>query len=45
MAKSIWLDPAIKQRLDQRAAQTGRTKAYYLCERGHRDDGAHPQGR
>ena len=32
MATSIRLDPAIEQRLDQLAAQTGRTKAYYLRE-------------
>lgn len=30
MATSIRLDPAIEQRLDHLAAQTGRTKAYYL---------------
>lgn len=32
MVTSIRLDPAIEQRLDQLAAQTGRTKAYYLRE-------------
>jgi RHH-type rel operon transcriptional repressor/antitoxin RelB len=32
MATSIRLDPAIEKRLDQLAAQTGRTKAYYLRE-------------
>lgn len=32
MATSIRLDPAIEQRLDRLAAQTGRTKAYYLRE-------------
>jgi RHH-type transcriptional regulator, rel operon repressor / antitoxin RelB len=32
MATSIRLEPAIEQRLDQLAAQTGRTKAYYLRE-------------
>ena len=32
MATSIRLDPAIEQRLDKLAAQTGRTKAYYLRE-------------
>ncbi len=32
MATSIRLDPAIAQRLDQLATQTGRTKAYYLRE-------------
>ena len=32
MATSIRLDPAIEQRLEQLAAQTGRTKAYYLRE-------------
>lgn len=32
MATSIRLDPAIEQRLDYLAAQTGRTKAYYLRE-------------
>ena len=32
MATSIRLDTAIEQRLDQLAAQTGRTKAYYLRE-------------
>ena len=32
MATSIRLDPAIEQRLDHLAAQTGRTKAYYLRE-------------
>lgn len=32
MATSIRLDPAVEQRLDQLAAQTGRTKAYYLRE-------------
>lgn len=30
MATSIRLDPATEQRLDRLAAQTGRTKAYYL---------------
>ncbi|NQW82130.1 MAG: ribbon-helix-helix protein, CopG family [Polaromonas sp.] len=32
MATSIRLDSAIEQRLDNLAAQTGRTKAYYLRE-------------
>jgi len=32
MATSIRLDPMIEQRLDNLAAQTGRTKAYYLRE-------------
>ena len=32
MATSIRLDPSIEQRLDHLAAQTGRTKAYYLRE-------------
>jgi RHH-type rel operon transcriptional repressor/antitoxin RelB len=32
MATSIRLDPATEQRLDKLAAQTGRTKAYYLRE-------------
>lgn len=32
MATSIRLDSAIEQRLDHLAAQTGRTKAYYLRE-------------
>jgi RHH-type rel operon transcriptional repressor/antitoxin RelB len=32
MAVSIRLDPAIEQRLDQLAAQTGRAKSYYLRE-------------
>jgi RHH-type rel operon transcriptional repressor/antitoxin RelB len=32
MATSIRLSPAIEQRLDQLAVQTGRTKAYYLRE-------------
>ncbi len=32
MATSIRLDPAIEQRLDYLAEQTGRTKAYYLRE-------------
>lgn len=32
MATSIRLDPEIEQRLDRLAAQTGRTKAYYLRE-------------
>ena len=32
MATSIRLDPTIEQRLDHLAAQTGRTKAYYLRE-------------
>ncbi len=32
MATSIRLDPSIEQRLDQLAASTGRTKAYYLRE-------------
>lgn len=32
MATSIRLDPGIEQRLDYLAAQTGRTKAYYLRE-------------
>lgn len=32
MATSIRLDPLIEQRLDQLAAKTGRTKAYYLRE-------------
>ena len=30
MATSIRLDPAVEQRLQHLAAQTGRTKAYYL---------------
>ena len=32
MATSIRLDPDIEQRIDRLAAQTGRTKAYYLRE-------------
>jgi RHH-type rel operon transcriptional repressor/antitoxin RelB len=32
MATSIRLDPATEKRLDQLAARTGRTKAYYLRE-------------
>ena len=32
MATSIRLDPAIEQRLDHLATQTGRTKAFYLRE-------------
>lgn len=32
MATSIRLDPATEHRLDQLAARTGRTKAYYLRE-------------
>ena len=32
MATSIRLDSATEQRLDNLAAQTGRTKAYYLRE-------------
>lgn len=32
MATSIRLDPTIEQRLDHLAAQTGRSKAYYLRE-------------
>ncbi len=32
MATSIRLDPTVEQRIDQLAAQTGRTKAYYLRE-------------
>ena len=32
MATSIRLDPATEQRLDRLAAQTGRSKAYYLRE-------------
>lgn len=32
MATSIRLDPSVEQRIDQLAAQTGRTKAYYLRE-------------
>jgi len=32
MATSIRLDPALERRLEQLAAQTGRTKAYYLRE-------------
>lgn len=32
MATSIRLEAAIEQRLDHLAAQTGRTKAYYLRE-------------
>lgn len=32
MATSIRLDPAIEQRLDHLATETGRTKAYYLRE-------------
>ena len=30
MATSIRLDPAIEERLDRLAVQTGRSKAYYL---------------
>ena len=32
MAASIRLDPAVERRLDRLAAQTGRSKAYYLRE-------------
>lgn len=32
MATSIRLDPALEKRLNHLAAQTGRTKAYYLRE-------------
>jgi RHH-type rel operon transcriptional repressor/antitoxin RelB len=32
MATSIRLEPALEQRLDHLAAQTGRTKSYYLRE-------------
>ena len=32
MATSIRLDPAIEERLDRLAVQTGRSKAYYLRE-------------
>lgn len=32
MATSVRLDPEIEQRLDNLAASTGRTKAYYLRE-------------
>ncbi len=32
VATSIRLDPHLEQRLDQLAARTGRTKAYYLRE-------------
>ena len=32
MATSIRLDPAIEQRLERLAVQTGRSKAYYLRE-------------
>lgn len=32
MATSIRLEPEIERRLDNLAAQTGRTKAYYLRE-------------
>jgi RHH-type rel operon transcriptional repressor/antitoxin RelB len=32
MATSIRLDPAVEKRIDRLAAQTGRTKAYYLRE-------------
>jgi RHH-type rel operon transcriptional repressor/antitoxin RelB len=32
MATSIRLDPGVEQRLERLAAQTGRTKAYYLRE-------------
>ena len=32
MATSIRLDPEVEKRLDNLAAQTGRTKAYYLRE-------------
>jgi RHH-type rel operon transcriptional repressor/antitoxin RelB len=32
VATSIRLDPAIEQRLENLAAQTGRSKAYYLRE-------------
>lgn len=32
MATSIRLDPALEQRLDRLAAETGRTKSYYLRE-------------
>lgn len=32
MATSVRLDPEVEQRLDNLAAHTGRTKAYYLRE-------------
>jgi RHH-type rel operon transcriptional repressor/antitoxin RelB len=32
MATSIRLDPIVEKRLDKLAAQTGRSKAYYLRE-------------
>jgi RHH-type rel operon transcriptional repressor/antitoxin RelB len=32
MATSIRLEPALEQRLDRLASQTGRSKAYYLRE-------------
>ena len=32
MATSVRLDPATERRLDELAARTGRTKAYYLRE-------------
>ena len=32
MATSVRLDEALEQRLDRLAAETGRTKAYYLRE-------------
>ena len=32
MATAIRLDPALEERLNQLAAQTGRTKAHYLRE-------------
>ena len=32
MATSVRLDPALEERLDHLAAETGRTKAYYLRE-------------
>ena len=32
MATSVRLEPALERRLDNLAAQTGRTKAYYLRE-------------
>jgi RHH-type transcriptional regulator, rel operon repressor / antitoxin RelB len=32
VATSIRLDPGVEQRLERLAAQTGRTKAYYLRE-------------
>jgi len=32
VATSVRLDPALEERLDHLAAETGRTKAYYLRE-------------